>query len=189
MSDQEEPKAPAPEEPAPTPAAEIAKEDEFDPARAMALIEKLRGEIKELKPKAKKAEELAQAEQQRKEAEMTELQKLQTRLEKAEADLKEAKLSDLRRAIAIKVELPLAFAERLRGETPEELEEDAKKLVDALPKQAKPPKVEPTAPGPGAGVKETIDQRRARIYGGNIDPLFDPEYAKTHGGGVVWKDS
>lgn len=168
----------------PNPEVETIGGEVFDAARAMRTIEKLRAEIKELKPKAKQAEELSAAEQQRREAEMTEIQKLQVQLEKAQAELKEARLTELRQQIAAKVDLPLIFADRLHGETPEELEADAKKIMEALPKVPKPPPVSPTSPGAGASQGETRDQQRARIYGQNVD-VFDPAYAKGHGGGVV----
>lgn len=168
----------------PTPEIETIKGEPFDAARAMSTIEKLRAEIKELKPKAKQAEELSAAEQKRKEAEMTELQKLQAELEKAQAELKAARLSDMRREAAIKVDLPLVFADRLHGNTPEELEADAKKILEALPKVPKPPPVNPTAPGAGASQKETLEQQRARVYGQSVD-VMSAEYAASHGGGVV----
>lgn len=171
---------------APTPDTETVNGEKFDAARAMSTIEKLRAEIKELKPKAKQAEEVILAEQKRKEAEMTELQKLQAELEKTKAEYKAIQLSEMRRAAAAKVELPAAFADRLRGETPEELEADAKQLLEALPKGApKLPAVGATNPGAGASTQKTADQHRAEFYGTDIDP-FSPEYAKTHGGGVVW---
>lgn len=170
----------------PAPEIETIKGEPFDAARAMATIEKLRAEIKELKPKAKQAEELSAAEQKRKEAEMTELQKLQDALQKAQAELQAAKLAEMRREAAIKVNLPLVFADRLHGDTPEELEADAKKILEALP-TPKPPPVSPTSPGAGASHKETLDQQRTRVYTTGFSPL-DPEYAKAHGGGVVWPE-
>ena len=169
------------------PETETVKGEPFDAARAMSTIEKLRAEIKELKPKARQAEELTQAEQKRKEAEMTQLQKLEAELEKTKAELKKTQLDDLRRRIALKVELPLAFADRLRGETPEELEEDAKQLLAVLPKTPKTPNVNPTNPGSGASQGETVEQQRARIYGHEIDP-FSTTYAREHGGGVLMRE-
>ena len=166
------------------PKTETVKGEVFDPARAMRTIEALRAEIKELKPKAKQAEELTAAEQKRKEAEMTELQKLTAQLEKANAELKAAQLAEMRRTAAVEAGLPLVFADRLKGETPEELAEDAKKILEALPKTPKTPAVSATNPGAGASQGETIAQQRARIYGTGINAL-DPEWGRTHGGGVV----
>lgn len=173
--------------PAPAPVIETVNGEPFDAARAMKTIEQLRAEIRELKPKAKRADEIAAEEQKRKEAELTELQKLQAQYEKAQAELKALKMSEMRRAVAIKVELPLVFADRLVGETPEALEEDAKKLLAALPKAPKPSAVSPTNPGAGASQGETVAQQRARVYGAAINPL-DPEFAKAHGGGVFWPE-
>jgi len=171
----------------PNPEVETIGGEVFDAARAMRTIEKLRAEIKELKPKAKQAEELSAAEIKRKEAEMTELQKLTTALEKAQAELKAVQLTGLKREIAAEVELPLIFADRLQGETADELRADAKKIMEALPKAPKPPPVSPTSPGAGASQKETLDQARARIYGQGLD-VMGTDYAAKHGGGVVMKD-
>ena len=189
MSDnpQPEPQVEPQAEPTPPPETETVKGEPFDAARAMATIEKLRAEIKDLKPKAKLAEELSEAEKKRKEAEMTELQKLQAELEKAQAELKAAKLAELKRSVAAKVELPLIFADRLIGETEKDLEDDAKRILEALPKVPKPPPVSPTSPGAGARQGETVAEQRARIYGQSINSL-DPKFAASHGGGVVWKD-
>jgi hypothetical protein len=161
--------------------------DEFDPARAMRTIEALRAEIKELKPKAKRADELTAEEVKRKEAELSEAQKLAKRLEETEAELKQLRISEMRRAVAAKVELPLVFADRLVGETPEELEADAKKLLEALPKAPKTPNIGATNPGPGASQGETTAQALARIHGQSINP-FDPTFAREHGGGVFVRD-
>jgi hypothetical protein len=169
-----------------TPTIETIEGEPFDAARAIKLIDKLRAEIKELKPKAKQADELTQAEQKRKEAEMTELQKLQVELEKAQGELKKSQLAELKRQAAITAELPLAFADRLRGETLDELVTDAKSLLEALPKGApKPPKVDPTNPGSGASQGETEAQQLARIHGLGVN-VFDQNFAKVHGGGVVF---
>jgi len=183
----EQPVEPQAETTPTTPETETVKGEPYDAARAMLTIEKLRAEIKELKPKARQAEELTQAEQKRKEAEMTELQKLQAELEKAKSELKRTQLDELKRQAAIKAELPLVFADRLRGETPEELEADAKLILGALPKAPKTPAVNPTNPGPGASQGETATQQLARIHGQSINP-FDPAWAKEHGGGVVMNE-
>ena len=95
--------------------------------------------------------------------------------------------SCLRRETAEKVGLPLVFADRLKGETPEELEADAKQILEALPKTPKPPNVSATNPGAGASQGETAAQALARIHGQGVD-IFDPHFVKEHGGGVVFKD-
>lgn len=158
-----------------------AKQDDFDKERAMALIEKLRGEVKELKPKAKKAEELEAEAQKRADAELSEMEKLKKSLADAESKMKAYETQQLRRAAADKVGLPAVFADRLKGETPEELEADAQAILEALPKQPKSTisSTNPAEPKKGP----TLAERRAELYGTNTN-IFDTAFAKTQGGGV-----
>ncbi len=140
------------------------QEEPFDAERAKALIDKLRGEIKDLKPKAKMAEELSEAEKKRKEAEMTELDRLTKQLEEAQAELKRSKLEVLKQAAAAKHSLPAELATRLQGETAEELDEDAAKLAKLIPKTPAP-RVGPTNPGGQSGETETYEAKRKRLLG------------------------
>ena len=119
-----------------TPSAPTAPEtkETFDEARAMALIEKLRGENRELSKAQKRLTDLEAAESKRKEAEMTELQKAQAKLTELETQLKDEKLARMRQEAAIKTGLPAVFTDRLKGETLEELEKDAQAIIEALPK-------------------------------------------------------
>jgi hypothetical protein len=97
------------------------------------------------------------------------------------------KLEGLQRQAAEKAGLPAILAARLQGATLEELEADAAALAETLPKPQ--PKTPPTVPAtnPGAAQQgETDAQRRARIYGTQINP-FDPAIAKESGGGVYFK--
>jgi hypothetical protein len=154
----------------------------------METIRKQREEMKQLKEAAKRLTELETAEAKRKEAEMTELQKLQAQLEATNKALHAKELAEARRAAADKVGLPAALANRLQGETPEELEADAQALLDTLPKPQPTEPAKPKSPGivnPGANgsTQETYAQQKARIQGSSIDP-FDPETAKRFGGGV-----
>ena len=151
------------EEPAQDAEKLTPQEEPFDAERAKALIDKLRGEIKDLKPKAKMAEELSEAEKKRKEAEMTELDRLTKQLEDAQAELKRSKLEILKQAAAAKHNLPAELASRLQGDTPEELDEDAEKLAKLIPKTPAP-HVGPTNPGGTAsGGAETLEAKRARL--------------------------
>lgn len=160
-------------------AVEQAQET-FDAERAKALIDKLRSEIKELKPKAKKAEELdAQAKAQA-EKDLSEAQKLAKRLAEVEAELSATKRRELQTAVAKRHGLPDVLATRLQGETPEELEADAKALAATLPK----PNLPATNPGGNAQQGMTDAERRARLYGWGSSP-FDADAARKSGGGVV----
>ena len=169
------PVAPASETPA-------VEEEKFDKERAMALIAKLRQEVKDLGGKAKKADELEAAELKRKEAEMTEAQKLAKKLAEAESRLKSMELQGMQRAAAEKVGIPLIFANRLQGETPEQLEEDAKLILKSLPETPKLPNINPTNPA-GASQGETAAQRLAQIHGQGAD-IFSPDAMRKLGGGV-----
>jgi len=160
------------------------QEEPFDAERAKALIDKLRGEIKDLKPKAKLAEELSETEKKRKEAEMTELERLSKQLKDAEAELSKTRLSVLQRDAAAKHNLPAELATRLKGETPEELEADAKALADLLPKHKAQPTISPTNPGGNASPNETVDQMKARLGMSQSVNIFDKDYMKAHGGGA-----
>jgi hypothetical protein len=145
---------------------EIGKDGkEYDPIRAQATIEKLRLQLKDVEKRAKKADELEAAEAKRKEAEMSDLEKAQKKTAELESELKSTKLAILRRDVAERVGLPATFVDRLKGETPEDLEADAKALLDAFPKSDKQaPKIAATNPG-GAAVGETETQALARIHG------------------------
>lgn len=156
--------------PATNPATEVKETPEqketFDEARAMALIEKLRGENRELSKAQKRLTDLEAADKKRSEAEMTELQKAQAKLTELETQLKDEKLARMRQAAAIKTGLPAVFTDRLKGETPEELEQDAQAIIEALPKVSSKSNstVNPTNPS-ASGSGETDEQRRKRLFG------------------------
>jgi len=143
--------------------------------------EKKKGEDDNRKIKEKvDAEALAKNQEWQKLAETREKE-----LAEATTKLKGLEIEKRKQAIASKVGLPEAFAQRLQGETDEELEKDAKLLLEALPKAPKMPAMSATNPGAGASQGETVAQQRARIYGQSVNPL-DPNYAKAQGGGVFW---
>lgn len=144
---------------------------------------------KEAASRRKKLDEFEQAEQKRKEAEMTELEKAQAALKEKETELSQLRRREMQRAAAEKAGLPLALASRLTGETPDELEADAKSLLEAMPKAAAPqkPAIGPTNPGSSA-TGMTEDQRRVELFGGGAR-VFDPNHSRQHGGGVVYLGS
>lgn len=157
------------------------KGEEFDKARAMALIEKLRAENKEAAKTKKRLDELEAEKKSKDEAEMTELQKTQKRLADVEAKNKAYERGDAQRKAAEKAGLPALLASRLQGETPEELEADAKALLESLPKPAqKSPGINPTQPA-NATQDETRAQKKARLGPGSIDPF-------SKGAGIFWGD-
>ena len=118
---------------------------------------------------------------------MTDTEKANKRAGELEAKLKAYERAEMQRAAADKVKLPAALAARLQGNTPEELEADAKALLETLPKPEKPaPGINPTNPA-GASGTETDAQKRARLLGTGINP-FDVDFAKKAGGGVVFSE-
>ncbi len=157
----------------------------FDPERAKTTILNLRGQEKTWKTEHAELEQFRAKEKQRAEAEMTETQRLQKQKDDTEAENARLKLDLLRRDVISETGLPAIFSDRLQGATKEEMLEDAKKLLEALPKQTKvAPKIPSTNPS-NADVTETDAQKRERLFGkqGNA---FDPEVIKSKGGGVVW---
>jgi hypothetical protein len=161
----------------------------FDPERAMALIEKLQAENKELKPKAKLADELTAAQQKKLDDEKTELEKEREARLKAEADLKKVTLSEMRKNAAIKSKLPLEFADRLQGETQEELEADAMKLLTVMPK-APVLKTDTTNPGASTQVAKSRAERKAELTQTSVNffngtpsdgVVFPPGYGGAEG--------
>lgn len=144
-----------------TETVEPEQTEEFDKERAMATINKLREFEKEAEKLRKRVDAYEKGEAERKKAEMSEIERLQLELEEAKTKARQAELATIQRDIADKTGLPAAFANRLRGETPEELEEDAKALLEALPKKTAP-NLNPTNPG-GATGGETDAERRKRL--------------------------
>lgn len=135
--------------------------EEFDKERAMKTIAQLREIEKQAKKDAKRLADLEKNEQTRIDAEKSELQKAQDRAAQLEAALITERNRIMRRDAAEKTKLPAAFADRLKGETPEELEADALLLLAAMPVPVAP-KLAPTNPGqPQTG--ETDAERRKRL--------------------------
>ena len=131
------------------------------------------------KSEAEKAK--AEADALAKNAEWEKLAKqLEEELNKAKADLAAKDLEVKKQAIASKVGLPAAFADRLKGNTDEELEADAKVILAALPRQDKPVAgINPTNPGE-TSTAETKEQINERLFGKKSD------FFGGNGGGVVF---
>ena len=146
-------------------------------ARLDAMAQALKEANKEAASRRKRLDELEAAEKSRADALLSETEKTQRKAAELEAKLKDYERRELVRSVADKVGLPPALAARLRGETPEELEADAKALLELIPKNK--PSINPTNPGEGAS-SETFEQRHAKWKeGGQIANPFT-------GGGVDW---
>lgn len=143
---------------------EEATEEEFDKERAMNTIRQLREIERKAKKDGKRLAELEAEQQKRKEAEMTELERLQKQLEATQAKLNAAELERRKSEIARKVGLPDVLASRLVGESNEDLEADAKWLLETLPKQNKV-NLEATNPNGATETKKESDAERRRRLG------------------------
>lgn len=126
----------------------------------------------------KKLAKFEQEEAKRREAEMTELELANKRSQELEAKVRQLEISRLQHDIAAKVGLPSVWADRLKGETPEELEADAKSILEAQPKQKAAPNAGATNPGEQASKEETRAQKLTRLTGGEVDIW--------KGGGINW---
>ena len=144
----------------------VSTEGLDNPDGALDLIKKLRKESDE---KQKELDKLLKEKTEREKDELSAIEKAELERDEFEekyketnAELEQVKLNNLKREIAEGVGLPPAFAQRITGATPEEMEADAKVLLDAMPKQAK---ISTTSPGPNAFVStnETDAERRKRL--------------------------
>lgn len=157
----------------------------FDKARAMETIHKLREIEKQYNKERKELDRLKAEEAKRQEAEMSELQKAQKRAADLEEELSRERVEKLRVKVAARYQLPDSLADRLKGETEEELDADAKALAELLPKQQQKKADLKANDVAGGQQKETDQQRRARLYNFGNNP-FDAETASRNGGGVFF---
>ena len=127
----------------------------------------------------KQLEAYETTEKVKKEAELSEMDKLRNQLAETEARAKLYERQQAQRTAAEKIGLPAAFADRLKGETPEELEADAKSILELMPKTKS---ASPGSFNPGINnmPTETRAQKKARLTGLPDGQIFDK------GGGVIW---
>lgn len=114
-------------------------------------VGKLRGEAAKYRTQAKDLAEKAKAYDEYVESQKSEQEKITDELQRAQTEKAQAQQELLRMKVAASKNLPTSLVERLRGETVEELEQDADSLLSELKSQY----VEKSAPTPtqtGAGV-------------------------------------
>ena len=150
----------------------------FDKERAMDTIRKLREEAKQAKKAAAELERYRKMEEERKQAEMSETDRLKAELERAQSGLKAKTVRTMQIEVAAKLGLPAALSDRLKGETLEEMEEDAKAILEVMPKQKAAQNTGTTNPGEQASKEETRAQKLTRLTGGEVDIW--------KGGGINW---
>jgi predicted nucleic acid-binding Zn-ribbon protein len=164
-----EPKVPAPVTDAPVvePKVEVVP-----PVEKPLTLDELKAENERLARHAKNKEEEAarnfkkleafeKAEQAKKDAELSDLEKEKKRVAELAEENKQLKTNSLKQSIANKLGLPESLALRLQGETPEEIEKDAKEILETLPR--KTAVTNPTNPGGGLQATETDAERRKRL--------------------------
>lgn len=131
---------------------------------AEELAHKLRNKEDEAARLHKKLDKFEAEEEERKRAAMSETDKIKADLLAAQTKARELETKQAQRDIAEKVGLPSAFADRIKGETPEAMEADAKALLDAMPKGTRKPVVHSSTPD-GAAPGSTDEDRRKFLFG------------------------
>lgn len=148
-----------------------AQEVKEQPQDLDALKRSLANKTEEADRLHKKIEKFELEAEEKRKAEMTEAQRLKEERDTFERQAKSLERAQRQRDAADKAGLPLMFAERLKGETPEELEADAKALLEAMPKAPakQQGKIGNNAPGEKAVAGElTDDERRAFLFGSQV---------------------
>lgn len=158
-----------PADPAPVPAKPAPEPKPTDPQEHMIPKSRLDDEIQKRKDAETQLQALQQADEQRKRDELTESERLKLEKQEAEKERDQLKLEKQQRSAADKVGLPAEFADRLKGNTPAEMEADALKLLEAMPKQEKKKqeKINNTTPtGTAKDAAEMTDQEKSAFLWG-----------------------
>jgi hypothetical protein len=143
---------------------EETQEEPFDKERAMATIKNLRKFEKDATKLTKELEAYKLKEAADKLADLSEIDRLKIEAQEAKEKLAELTLKEQRREAAKAAELPDAFVDRIKGETLEEMIEDAKAMVAVLPAQKQKSNIGVTNPGNNAsGNQETTAERLRRL--------------------------
>jgi hypothetical protein len=172
-----EPAAPAAPATATPPAEAKNTETPAEPMIPKSRFDEVNNRLKAIEDENKKAAKLAQDAEAKRLADEGKYKELydkqQAELQTAQAEAKAAAVKLMQRDIAAKTNLPLPLAERLRGETADEMEADAKAILAALPKPAAPNINANSGAGgaPAAGqMDDAKKQQMADKYG--IDPRY-----------------
>lgn len=143
-------------------ATEATPEEPFDKERAMSTIHTLREIEKKAKQDAKELAALKAEKQKQLDAQLSETERLKKQADELAAQNAKLQADILRRDVVAETGLPAVFADRLKGATKEEMLEDAKELMKALPAQPAKPTVKVSATNPAnAGNQMTDSERRA----------------------------
>ncbi len=159
----EEPAGETPEQAAQAADTQEEPKEEFDKDRAMNTIKKLRDEEKQWNKERKEYEALKAAKAKEEQEKLSEIERANKRAEEAESKAQRLERESLQRKAAEELGLPAKIAGRIQGDTYEAMIEDAKTLLDVMPKKSAPnlPANNPAATNAG----ETDEQRRSRLLG------------------------
>jgi hypothetical protein len=143
-----------------------------DPAKAYEEIQKLRKEAAASRKVATEREKAAADAEKTKLQEQGEFKKLyeeaNAELQKLRDELKTSQVQALRQKVASELGIPPQLAERLKGDTEDEMRQDAETIKAAIPQQpaSGTQNRQTTTPVPGGrATGETDAQRRERLYG------------------------
>lgn len=139
-----------------------------------SALDKEREANKSNKGAAEKLAKLEKEAEEKRKAELSESERLKLEKDQAEKKAAALELKDMQRTAADKAGLPAEFADRLKGTTPEEMAEDAKKLLEAMPKQEKKKqeKINNNAPSSeGKDAAEMTSQEKSDFLFGPRSPL------------------
>lgn len=146
------------------PAAEMVTEATPEPVSQEAF-DKMQKALKEANKEAaqrrKIIEQYEAKEKEKRDAELSEIEKANKRAEEAEAKAQRLERESLQRKSAEAIGLPSAFAERIKGSTLEEMQEDAKQLLEAMPNKVAP-KLQANNPG-SQPAGESDKEKRERL--------------------------
>lgn len=151
--------------------AEAKNTDNAEHMIPKARFDEVNKKLRDLEKQAEQAAKASSEAEQKRLAEEGKYKELferqQAELAKAQAEAKNATLTMLRREAAAKVGIPARLADRLQGETAEELEADAKAILADLPKPAAPNINSQPGPGgaprPGTPTDAEIVEKAARL--------------------------
>lgn len=162
----------------PEPAETPAPADDFpdwakDPAKVLAMVKELREENAKWRKEKKAVEESASKAETQRLTEQGEFKRLyeeaSTQLQQLRDELKASQVVALRAKVASELGIPPQLAERLQGESEEELRLDAEKLKAVIPAASGTPKQMTVGVPGGRPAAETDAQRRARLFGSNTN--------------------
>ncbi|GAY12042.1 hypothetical protein [Pseudonocardia sp. N23] len=128
MTEQQQTTNPTPTAPEAT-GGESNEQEPFDAERAMEKIRKTNSENAGLRKRLKELEQFETAAKAAEDAKKSETQRFTEQLADANRRAEEAELGRLRERVARRAQLPDELADRLRGNTEEELTADAKALA------------------------------------------------------------